>query len=56
MIEVTNKSELIPENDLQELWALSGRVDALCGWLSAELERDPGYVIRANAVLSALRK
>lgn len=56
MIEVTNKSELIPENDLQELWQLSGRVDAVCGWLSAEVERDHGSVIRAVDVLAALGK
>lgn len=56
MIEVTKTSELVPENDLQELWQLSGRVEAICGWLSAEVERDHGYVIRAIDVLAALGK
>lgn len=56
MIEVTNKLELVPENDLQELWMLSGRVEAVCGWLEAELAKDSNYVIRASSVLAALGK
>lgn len=40
MIEVTNKSELIPENDLQELWQLSGRVEAVENFLCQCMAND----------------
>ena len=56
MIEVTRSSELVPENDLQELWQLSGRVEAVCGWLKSESERDSAYLVRAKDVLAALGK
>lgn len=29
MIEITNTKLMIPENDLQDLWMLAGRVEAL---------------------------
>ena len=56
MIEVTNGSELVPENDLQELWKLAGRVDALRAWLAAELERDTAHLVYAREVLAILGK
>lgn len=40
MIEVTNKSELVPENDLQELWQLSGRVEAVKRFLCRCIAND----------------
>lgn len=33
MIEVNGSKELVPENDLQELWKLAGRVEAVKGFL-----------------------
>lgn len=56
MIEVTNKSELVPENDLQELWKLAGRVEALRAWLTSESERDVTHLVYAREVLAILGK
>ena len=49
MIEVTKTAELVPENDLQELWKLAGRVDALRAWLTSESERDIGHLVYARS-------
>ena len=53
MIEVTNKSVLIPENDLQELWQLSGRVQATVAWLNQLL---PDELVNSKDVLAMLAK
>ena len=34
------KDELLPENDLQELWMLNGRVEALRGMIMTKMEHD----------------
>ena len=34
MINVTGVRELIPENDLQELWAIYGRYEAISDYLT----------------------
>ena len=34
------KDELLPENDLQELWMLNGRVEALRGMIMTKMEND----------------
>lgn len=56
MIEVTKTAELVPENDLQELWKLAGRVEALRAWLTSESERDIGHLVYAREVLAILGK
>lgn len=56
MIEVTRTSELVPENDLQELWKLAGRVEALREWLTTESERDITHLVYAREVLAILGK
>lgn len=38
-----NISVLVPENDTQELWQLSGRVDALHAWLMNEASDEKKY-------------
>lgn len=38
---------LIPENDLQELWELSGRVKAVLVWLEKEGKYAEGSVVAA---------
>lgn len=34
-----NINVLLPENDQQELWQMSGRVNALHDWIASEVER-----------------
>lgn len=53
MISVDDSKELIPENDLQELWQLSGRVHAAIAWLN---ELQPDDLVRARDVLAMLTK
>lgn len=53
MIEMVEKKELIPENDLQELWQLSGRVQATVAWLKQLL---PDELVNAGDVLEMLTK
>lgn len=56
MIEVTNKSELIPENDLQELWQQNGRINALVAWLRSKDATDGSGLVYVKDVLTILGK
>ena len=38
MIEVKGSSEVIPENDLQELWMLAGKVGSLHEYIKNDVE------------------
>lgn len=53
MISVDDSKELIPENDLQELWQLSGRVQATVAWLNQLL---PDELVNGKDVLAMLTK
>lgn len=53
MISVNDSKELIPENDLQELWLLSGRVQAVVAWLNQLL---PDELVNSKDVLAMLTK
>ena len=55
MIEMVEKKELIPENDMQELWQLSGRVQAVVAVCKAETNRGFNSV-DASLILSILGK
>lgn len=56
MIEVTNKSELIPENDLHELWQQNGRINALVDWLHSQDKEDGSGLVYVKEVLTILGK
>lgn len=56
MIGLNEVKELVPENDLQELWKLAGRVEALREWLKTESERDITHLVYAREVLAILGK
>ena len=56
MIEVTNKSELIPENDLHELWQQNGRINALVDWLHSKDKEDGSGLVYVKEVLTILGK
>lgn len=56
MIEVTNKSEIIPENDLHELWQQNGRINALVDWLHSQDKEDGSGLVYVKEVLIILGK
>ena len=56
MISVDDSKELIPENDLQELWQQNGRINALVDWLHSQDKEDGSGLVYVKEVLTILGK
>ena len=56
MISVDDSKELIPENNLQELWQQNGRVNALVAWLRSKDTPDSSGLVYVKDILAMLGK
>ena len=49
-----NKETYRPEDDLQELWMLNGRVEALRGMIMAKMQNDIGALFYARDICAVI--